>query len=90
MRAKIIKNKVAPPFKTCEFDIYYNEGISYTADLLAAGVREGVIGKAGSWLQYDKMKLGQGAEASKKFLEENPNVLKDIKKELLTGSREKA
>ena len=90
IRAKIIKNKVAPPFKTCEFDIYYNEGISYTADLLAAGVREGVIGKAGSWLQYDKMKLGQGAEASKKFLEENPNVLKDIKTELLAGSREKA
>ena len=90
VRAKIIKNKVAPPFKTCEFDIYYNEGISFTADLLAAGVREGVIDKAGAWLQYDKMKLGQGAEASKRFLEENPKVMKDIQKQLLAGSREKS
>jgi len=83
VRAKIIKNKVAAPFKTCEFDIYYNEGISATADLLNAGIRVGVVKKAGSWIQYEDAKLGQGMEASKNFLKENPAVAKKIREELL-------
>jgi recombination protein RecA len=90
VRAKIVKNKVAPPFKTCELDIYYNEGISATADLLNAGVKEGVIKKMGSWLQYENSKLGQGTEQSRKFLGENPKVAKEIREKLLSGGREKA
>ena len=88
IRAKIIKNKVAAPFKTCEFDIYYNEGISYYADLIQAGVREEVLKKAGSWIQYENTKLGQGAEAARIFLKENPKIAKEIKEKLFLGSRD--
>jgi recombination protein RecA len=90
IRAKIVKNKVAAPFRTAEFDIYYNEGISYEADLVNAGVREGVVKKAGSWMQYEDSKLGQGLDGAKKFLKENPKVAQKIRQELLGGSREKA
>lgn len=88
VKAKIVKNKVAPPFKIAEFDIYYNEGISYAGDLLSAGIRTGVIKKSGSWLQYGDNKLGQGVEASKNFLKENPEVAKSIKKELFSQTTE--
>ncbi|MCP6719075.1 MAG: recombinase RecA [Patescibacteria group bacterium] len=81
--AKIVKNKVAAPFKIAEFDIYYNEGISYFADILNAGVNQEVIRRSGSWFQYQDVKLGQGMQASKKFLEENPKVLKQIKKAIM-------
>src|SRR3989344_6085109 len=87
IRAKIVKNKVAAPFKTAEFDIYYNEGISYEADLLNAGIREGVVKKAGSWLQFEDAKLGQGMDASRAFLKENPAVGKKIRETLLSQSR---
>jgi len=87
LRAKIVKNKVAPPFKIAEFDIYYNEGISAVADLLNAGVKEGVVKKAGSWLQYETTKLGQGMEASRKFLQENPKLAKEIREKLLAAGR---
>ena len=83
VRAKIVKNKVAPPFKTAEFDIYYNEGISYTADLLNAGLREEIVTKAGSWLQYEGSKLGQGMDGARKFLAENPKIAKEIRTKLL-------
>jgi len=82
IKAKIVKNKVAPPFKIAEFDIYYNEGISYFGDILNAGVKSGVIKKAGSWLQYEDTKLGQGVEASKEFLREHPEIVKKIKESL--------
>ncbi|MBU0476713.1 recombinase RecA [Patescibacteria group bacterium] len=82
IRAKIVKNKVAAPFKTAEFDIYYNEGISYFGDVLNAGVKHGVIKKAGSWFQYQDIKLGQGGQTSKEFLRENPDVVKKIVKEI--------
>tara|TARA_Y100000310_G_C20585402_1_gene765144 strand:+ start:253 stop:1251 length:999 start_codon:yes stop_codon:yes gene_type:complete len=87
IRAKIVKNKVAAPFKTAEFDIYYNEGISATADLLNAGIKEGVVKKAGSWLQYETSKLGQGMEVSRKFLQENPKIAKEIREKLLSTGR---
>jgi recombination protein RecA len=90
IRAKIVKNKVAAPFRTTEFDIYYNEGISYEADLLNAGIREGVITKAGSWLQFENTKLGQGMDASKVFLKENPALSKKIRDALLARGRQKA
>jgi len=86
IKAKIVKNKVAAPFKTTEFDIYYNEGISKSADLLNTGLKFGVIKKAGSWLQYENTKLGQGMEAAKTFLKENPKLAKEIKEAILKQS----
>lgn len=83
VKAKVVKNKVAAPFKTAEFDIYYNEGISAIADILNTALRQEVIKKAGSWLQYENTKLGQGMEASRVFLKENPEIVKKIKKTLL-------
>lgn len=88
IKAKIVKNKVAAPFKTAEFDIYYNEGISYLADLLNTGIRLGVTERTGSWLKYENKKLGQGLEASKKFLKENPEIVKKIKKAIIEASTE--
>jgi len=80
VKAKVVKNKVAPPFKTTEFDIYYNEGISYLADLVNTGLKIGVIKKAGSWYQFENTKLGQGMEGAKRFLKENSETIKKIKK----------
>jgi len=82
IRAKIVKNKVAAPFKTVEFDIYYNEGISYEADLLNAGVKAGVVKQAGSWFQFENTKIGQGMEGAKTFLKANPALTKKIREEL--------
>ncbi len=87
IRAKVVKNKVAAPFKTCEFDIYYNEGISYIGDIINAGVKEGVIEKSGSWLQFGTSKLGQGNEATKGFLKENPKIVQDIRTALLQKAK---
>ena len=83
IKAKIVKNKVAAPFKTAEFDIYYNEGISYFGDLLNLGLKQGIIKKAGTWFQYENTKLGQGIEASKKFLKENPGIVKKIREAIV-------
>jgi len=88
IRAKIVKNKVAAPFKTAEFDIYYNEGISKTADIIRTGLKYGVVERAGSWFQYKDRKLGQGMEASKKFLKENPKITKGIKQEIIKASQD--
>jgi len=83
VKAKIVKNKVAAPFKITEFDIYYNEGISKFSDILNTGLKLGMVKKLGSWLQYEDTKLGQGLEASRQFLKENPAVAEKIKKEIL-------
>jgi recombination protein RecA len=88
VKAKIVKNKVAPPFKTTEFDIYYNEGISYFGDVLNLGVKSGVIKKAGSWFQFEETRLGQGLEASRGFLKQNPEITKKIRDNLFAGRRE--
>ena len=80
VKAKIVKNKVAAPFRTTEFDIYYNEGISKNADILNTGLKLDLIKKAGVWLLYQDAKLGQGMEASKNFLKENPEIFEKIKK----------
>jgi len=73
-RAKVVKNKVAPPFKQAEFDIMYGEGISVTGELLDIGVEEGVIEKSGSWYSYDGERIGQGRENVKKFFKENQDI----------------
>ncbi|XOB41941.1 MAG: recombinase RecA [Candidatus Nealsonbacteria bacterium] len=78
IKAKIVKNKVAAPFKTTEFDIYYNEGISKFADILNTGVKYEIVKKAGSWFQFENTKLGQGIEESRTFLKENPEITKKI------------
>ena len=77
-KVKIVKNKVAPPFRTCEFDILYNEGISRHADVVHAGVRYGVVNKAGSWFAYNGEKIGQGIEGARQYLKENPKIEKEI------------
>jgi len=88
IKAKIVKNKVAPPFKIAEFDIFYNEGISYFGDILNAGLKAEIIKKQGSWFQFEETQLGQGTEASKEFLKKNPEIAKKIKESLLSGSGE--
>jgi recombination protein RecA len=84
--AKVVKNKVAPPFKTAEFDIYYNEGISKEVDLINCALKLEIIKKVGSWLQFENTKLGQGIEQSKKFLKENPEFFEKIKKAVFEKS----
>lgn len=81
-KVKIVKNKIAPPFRVAEFDIMYNEGISKTGDVLDLGVLHGVVGKAGAWFDYNDAKIGQGREQTKKYLKENPNVLAEIEKKV--------
>lgn len=77
-RVKVVKNKVAPPFKEAQFDILYNEGISRLGDLIDAGVDSGIIEKSGSWFAYKGDRLGQGREAVKAFLQANAGVVKEI------------
>lgn len=88
IQAKIVKNKTAPPFRTAEFDIYYNEGISYFADVINAGIKYGIIQKSGSWFNYGDTKLGQGVPAAKEFLRANKSLLAQIKKDLEKKVRE--
>lgn len=77
-KVKVVKNKIAPPFRTAEFDIMYNEGISLTGDVLDLAVIHGIVGKAGAWFDYKESKIGQGREATKVYLKENPEVLAEI------------
>jgi len=77
-RVKVVKNKVAPPFKMVEFDIMYGEGISRTGELIDLGVSAGIVEKSGSWFSYDGQRIGQGRENVKNFLKENPEVADSI------------
>ena len=77
-RVKVVKNKVAPPFKQTEFDIMYNQGISYEGDILDLAVKGDIVQKMGSWFSYDDMKIGQGRENAKQFLMDNNDVRKEI------------
>ena len=77
-RVKVVKNKVAPPFKQAEFDILYGEGISYEGELISLGVKEGFIDKAGAWYSYHGEKIGQGKDKVRAFLKENPEIVKEI------------
>jgi recombination protein RecA len=81
-RIKVVKNKLAPPFKTAEFDIMYGQGISKSGSILDAAVTSEIIKKAGSWFSYNDEKLGQGRENSKEFLEQNPAIMDEIEKKV--------
>ncbi len=81
-KVKIVKNKIAPPFRVAEFDIMYNEGISKTGDVLDLAAQHGIVGKSGAWYDYKDGKIGQGREAVKVYLKENPKVLEEIEKEV--------
>lgn len=85
-RVKVVKNKVAPPFREVEFDIMYGEGISKTGDLLDLAVKHNVVEKAGAWFSYANQKIGQGRENSKTFLAENPEILEEIKHKILVAN----
>ena len=73
-RVKVVKNKLAPPFRQVEFDIMYGEGISKTGELIDLGVKAGIVEKSGAWFSYDSQRLGQGRENAKQFLKENPDI----------------
>lgn len=77
-RVKVVKNKVAPPFRVVEFDIMYGEGISKTGELIDLGVKAGVVDKSGAWFSYKDQRIGQGREAAKQFLRDNPEVADSI------------
>jgi len=85
-RVKVVKNKVAPPFKQVEFDIMYGEGISKTGELIDLGVRAGVVEKSGAWFSYDSQRLGQGRENAKNFLKANPQIAARIEQEIRENS----
>jgi recombination protein RecA len=77
-RVKVVKNKVAPPFRQAEFDIVYNEGISVHGDLLDLAVEEGIVEKSGSWYSYADERIGQGRENARCFLKENPDICETL------------
>lgn len=89
VKAKIVKNKVAPPFRISEFEILFAKGISKESDILDLGVTFGIIEKAGSWFTYGEEKLGQGREASKIFLQEHPDIMKKIKAAIMVADKDK-
>jgi len=86
--AKIVKNKVASPFRKTEFNIYYNQGISREADLIKIGVDQGIIEKNGSWFNYGEEKLGQGLYNAKEYLRENDSLAKEIEKKVMERDKE--
>jgi recombination protein RecA len=83
VRAKVVKNKVAAPFKTAEFDIMFNSGISTEGDLLDLATSEGLVEKTGAWFNYGQVRLGQGRENAKQFLHDSPDLLDEIRQAIL-------
>ena len=82
IKAKVVKNKVAPPFRTAEFDIFYNEGISYEADVINTGLKYDIVKKSGASFSYDSVKLGHGFDAAKNYLKENTKTRDEIMKKI--------
>ena len=81
-RVKVVKNKVAPPFKQVEFDIMYGEGISKTGEILDLGVKAGLVEKSGAWFSYDSIRIGQGRENAKTWLKENPEMAAKLEQQI--------
>lgn len=82
VRVKVVKNKIAPPFRNAEFDIMYNQGISRSGDALDLGVAQNIVGKSGAWYDYNGQKFANGREAAKQYLTDNPKVLAEIEKKI--------
>lgn len=82
VRVKVVKNKVAPPFRQAEFDIMFGEGISRAGEIIDTGVETGLVDKSGAWYEYNGEKIGQGREAAKQYLRDNPNIFKSLEKEV--------
>jgi recombination protein RecA len=89
-RVKVVKNKIAPPFRQAEFDIMYNQGISLSGDVLDLAVNHEIVEKSGAWFSYGGQKIGQGREGAKKYLEENPKILKEIEKKVTEAAAKEA
>jgi recombination protein RecA len=87
-RVKIVKNKVAPPFKIVDFDIIYGEGISKTGELIDLGTKAGMIEKSGSWFSYNGVRIGQGRENVKQYMRDNPAVAAEIESKIRNRSFE--
>jgi recombination protein RecA len=87
VRVKVVKNKVAPPFREAEFDIMYNQGISREGDVIDLAVAKGVVEKNGAWYEYEGNKIAQGREAAKQFLHDNPKILDGIIKKVLEAAK---
>ncbi|WP_145061010.1 recombinase RecA [Adhaeretor mobilis] len=85
VRAKIVKNKVAPPFRIAEFDMMHENGISYEGDILDMGAEQNIVQRSGAWFRYGEMQLGQGKEKSRTFLKENPEIAEEIRQKLLAA-----
>jgi recombination protein RecA len=85
IKAKVVKNKVAPPFRVCEFDMMYTHGISREADLLDLAIVDKLIDKSGSWFNYGDTRLGQGRENTKQYLRDNPDVANEISAKILSS-----
>lgn len=83
VKVKIVKNKVAPPFRVCEFDMMYDHGISKEGDLMDLGIADKIIDKSGSWFNYGDTRLGQGRENAKQFLRDNPQIVEEITRKIL-------
>ncbi len=86
VRAKVVKNKVSPPFRNAEFDIMFGEGISQTGEMIDIGTKANIVEKSGTWYSYDGERLGQGRENSRAFLKENPEIMDKLKEEILAHS----
>lgn len=89
-KVKIVKNKVAPPFKRCEFDIMFGEGISKAGEIVDLGVELGIIQKSGSWFSYNGQKLAQGRDAAKAMILDNPELAEELEEKIMEGLREQA
>jgi recombination protein RecA len=85
VRAKVVKNKVAPPFRSAEFDMLHADGISYEGDILDMGMEQKIIGRTGAWFRYGDMQLGQGKEKARQYLKENPKITEEIKEKILAA-----
>lgn len=85
VRTKIVKNKVAPPFRVAEFDMMHKDGVSYEGDILDLGMEQKIVARTGAWFRYGDMQLGQGKEKARQFLKENPKVAEEIKDKILAA-----
>ena len=89
MQLKIVKNKVAPPFRKAEFDIMFGEGISKVGEIVDLGVEFGIVKKSGSWYSYGDSKLAQGRDAVKNLLKDNPDLAAELEEKIMTAMKEK-